>query len=57
MLLAACGRIVTPIYLQRANEHYKKGEWDAAIVDYTRAIELDAKSETAYDGRGKSTSN
>jgi len=39
-------------YLLRANAHYNNGDYDRAIADTTRAIELDPKSTTAYSIRG-----
>mgnify|MGYP001595382467 CR=1 FL=1 len=32
--------------------YYNKGDYDRAIADYTRAIELDPKDAITYSNRG-----
>ncbi len=39
-------------YFESGVSHYNKGEYDAAIRDFTKAIELDPKDAAAYDNRG-----
>jgi tetratricopeptide (TPR) repeat protein len=39
-------------YIQRAQDHYKKQDWDGALADLNRALELDPKSSNAYNDRG-----
>jgi tetratricopeptide (TPR) repeat protein len=40
------------IYLNRGIEQYKKGYYDQAIANYTRAIEINPKFDVAYYNRG-----
>ena len=40
-------------YLDRGNSHLQKGNWDQAIADFSRALELAPKSDDAYFGRGR----
>jgi tetratricopeptide (TPR) repeat protein len=40
-------------YFQRANLEMQIKQFDAAIKDYTKTIELDAKNAEAYNNRGK----
>jgi tetratricopeptide (TPR) repeat protein len=64
--IAACTRIidnrdngpqrVALAYAQRAAAQEVKGEHDAAIADFTKAIEIDPKLAAAYDSRGFSYS-
>lgn len=47
---------VTPdftFYQKRADENIGKGEYDLAIVDYNKALELNPKSVPAYFNRGR----
>src|SRR5688572_4179156 len=39
-------------YFNRGNARTDKGDWDGAIADHTRAIELNSKYAEAYYGRG-----
>jgi tetratricopeptide (TPR) repeat protein len=39
-------------YRRRGNAEYEKEDWDRAIVDLNRAIELDPKNHVAYWNRG-----
>ena len=39
-------------YLNRANEKYKKGDYQEAIADYTQAINLKPNYAEAYNNRG-----
>lgn len=41
-----------PQYYKSAGDFVEKGEFERAIVDYTKTIELDAKFASAYEGRG-----
>jgi tetratricopeptide (TPR) repeat protein len=38
----------------KGNEYYSKDEYDKAIAEYTRAVQLDSNYEYAYFGRGNS---
>jgi TonB family protein len=40
------------VYQNRANANFVMGEYDAAIVDYNKAIELNPKESTIYFSRG-----
>ncbi len=40
-------------YQKRADENIGKGEYDLAIVDYNKALELNSKSVPAYFNRGR----
>ena len=45
--------VLDPAALEsRANENVKKGDLDAAIIDYTKVIELNASSVSSLLGRG-----
>ena len=39
-------------FYQRENSHDNKDDYDAAIADYTRAIEIDPNFALAYNNRG-----
>ena len=39
-------------YGKRGNAHHDKGEYDRAIADYTRAVELNANDAVVYNNRG-----
>jgi tetratricopeptide (TPR) repeat protein len=39
-------------YVSRANDYGKKGQYDEAISDYTKALEIDPKDAWAYYNRG-----
>jgi len=39
-------------YLKRGAAYYEKGEYDSAIADYTKAMELDPNLAEAYGNRG-----
>lgn len=38
-------------YSQRGTVHYERGNWDAAIADYSAAIKLDPKNGEAFNNR------
>ena len=38
-------------FIERAHLHLEKGDYDEAIADYTKAIDLDPTRSDAYDGR------
>ena len=40
------------LYVNLGLAHYDKGEYDLAIAEYTKAIELDPENAVAYNGRG-----
>jgi tetratricopeptide (TPR) repeat protein len=44
-------------YLSRGTEYADLGQWDAAIADYTMAIEIDPKFANAYSNRGVAFGN
>ena len=44
--------VVLSEYIDRAHEHYKKAQYDQAIVSYNEAIEINPKHAQAYFGRG-----
>src|SRR3990170_3886782 len=39
-------------YLLHGNEHIAQGNYDQAIAEFNKALELDPNSVKAYDGRG-----
>ena len=39
-------------WFNRANDSYKKGEYDRAIADYTKALEINSHYTDAYYNRG-----
>ena len=39
-------------YLSRGSAYYNKGQYDQAIADYSKAIELDVNHLSAYHNRG-----
>jgi tetratricopeptide (TPR) repeat protein len=39
-------------YLKSANIFYEKGDYEGAIADFTKAVELSPNNEEAYYGRG-----
>ena len=39
-------------YCSRGGEYRKRGDYDAAIADYTEAIRLEPNNAEAYFGRG-----
>jgi tetratricopeptide (TPR) repeat protein len=39
-------------YFKSGNAHYQKGEYDLAIADYTKAIELNPNNVGVYYNRG-----
>ena len=41
------------VHLDKGNRHLAQGQFDEAIAAYTRAIELDPESVTAYSNRGE----
>lgn len=45
------GRPDAYVYFNRGNSNFKLGNTDAAIADYSRAIELDSTFEDAYSNR------
>ena len=44
-------------YEKRADTDLSKGDFDSAVADYTKAIEMDPKSPEAFLGRGLAYSN
>jgi tetratricopeptide (TPR) repeat protein len=38
--------------LRRGNGHFDKGEFEAAVADYTKAIEIEPDYSDAYNNRG-----
>lgn len=50
--LVAVGPQSADDYVQTGNKKYEKRDFDGAIADYTKAIELDPKNATAYSNRG-----
>jgi Flp pilus assembly protein TadD len=56
LIAANCAMVQTPTtasgYLDRGRARADKGDMDGAIVDYTKAIELDPRSDVAYNNRG-----
>lgn len=44
-------------YQNRANSNFVLGEYDQAIIDYSKAIELNAKDSTVFFSRGLAFSN
>ncbi|HZL42351.1 MAG TPA: tetratricopeptide repeat protein, partial [Verrucomicrobiae bacterium] len=54
MLLAGCERRAdrAAIAFQRGCDRYEHGDWDGAIAEFTRTLELDPKLVRAYDYRG-----
>jgi tetratricopeptide (TPR) repeat protein len=51
-LIEAGGSNAAVFYYNRANAYDSKGDYDAAIPDYTKAIELNPKFTEAYNERG-----
>jgi tetratricopeptide (TPR) repeat protein len=45
------------ILLRRGNGHFDKGEFEAAVADYTKAIELKSDYAEAYYNRGNAYDN
>ena len=41
------------VYYNRGEEYRKAGDWDRAISEYTRAININPNYELAYSGRGR----
>lgn len=39
-------------YINRGDDYFKKEQYDLAIADYTKAIEIDPKDASAYTNRG-----
>jgi tetratricopeptide (TPR) repeat protein len=44
----------TYVYLYRGNSYARKGQFDSAIADFTKAIELNPQDAIAYNNRGNS---
>ena len=44
--------VVRSKYIDRGSEHYKKGQYDQAIVFYNKAVEINPEYDQAYFGRG-----
>jgi tetratricopeptide (TPR) repeat protein len=51
-LFPSCGKVRSSYEIQRGNEHLKKREWNAAIANYSRAIEFNPEEAAAYNDRG-----
>ena len=39
-------------YTNQGVDHIRKGDWDQAILDCTKAIEIDSRDAIAYNNRG-----
>jgi tetratricopeptide (TPR) repeat protein len=50
--LTLCATGVWADSYSRGNDYYRKGEYDRAIADYTKAIKLDPKHAFFYNNRG-----
>ena len=60
-VFAACSNVISLgadaknlaiAYGKRGNAHHDKGEYDRAIADYTKAVELNANDAVVYNNRG-----
>ena len=56
-LLAACQAWAAEVgtaqyYYEQGDEHFKAGNLDQAITDYTRALEINPRYDVAYNNRG-----
>jgi tetratricopeptide (TPR) repeat protein len=51
LLLVMTGRALCD-YMEDGNAMYAKGDFDGAIADYTKAIELNPNNVDAYNNRG-----
>lgn len=49
LILSSCA---STSYYNLGSIYYVKGEYDKAIVDFTKAIEIDPNGATAYKNRG-----
>jgi len=47
----------TVIHIFRGVAHHEKGQWDEAIADYNKAIEINPKYPEAYSNRGVAYDN
>jgi TonB family protein len=56
-VLAATPTLDNAFYRKRADENIGKGEFELAVNDYTKAIELNPKDAAAYLNRGRALSN
>jgi len=57
LIVAGCAKVQRPSldtdsYLNRGVAYGKKGQYDQAIVDFNKAIELDPRDAAAYYNRG-----
>ena len=52
MAVLACADYAV-IYLDKGNRHLVQGQFDEAIAAYTKVIQLDPESVTAYSNRGE----
>jgi len=58
LFAASCDKIQQPkldsaeAYKKRGNAYYEKGQYDKAISDYSKAIELNPRYANAYNNRG-----
>jgi tetratricopeptide (TPR) repeat protein len=50
--IQACDLAIGEAYRNRGKAYLAKGDFDSAIADDTKAIEIDPKDADAYDGRG-----
>ena len=51
-LIAGCSNSDGRIYFRNAGVKYKEGDFQGAIADYTKAIEINPQEVTAYRSRG-----
>ena len=43
---------MAPDWKRSGNTHHDKGEYDSAIANYTKAIDINARDAVAYNNRG-----
>ena len=52
VLLSGCPSGQNGDHFNEGTLHFEKGEYDKAISEYTKAIELDPRHDRAYNNRG-----
>ena len=57
LLAAGCATVQTELndaaaYINRGNAYFEKGQYDQAISDYTKALEINPRDAWAYFDRG-----